>query len=60
LTAGPLCDGVGTVVVHRVSPNPAEVISDIAPPATNGSGGLTSWRLGSLEPHEDVVIELTR
>ena len=60
LTAGPLCDGVGTVVVHRVSPNPAEVISDIAPPATNGSGGLTNWRLGSLEPHEDVVIELTR
>jgi len=60
LDAGPLCGGVGEVVVHRVEPGLLEAAPNIAPPVINESGGFTSWRLGSLGPHEDVVIELTR
>jgi hypothetical protein len=57
LATGPLCGEVETVV-HRLQPSPAGDGPGIEPVVINESGGLSPWMVGSLEPHQDLVIEL--
>ncbi len=48
---GPLC---GTPTATRLAP----MSVPIEAPTVNGRGGLESWRVGALDPHEDLIVAL--
>jgi alpha-amylase len=57
LDTGPLCGGVGEVAVLPLSAGLPEAVPDHSP-VINSKGGFASWRIGTMEPHQDVLIEL--
>jgi alpha-amylase len=57
LDAGPLCGGVAGVVVHDLDAGLPAAVPDHSP-VINSTGGFASWRIGTLGPHQDVLLEL--
>lgn len=53
LADGPLCGSPTPTVLFGTAP------ADMSAPVITATGGLDGWRIGTLDPHQDLILDLT-